>query len=85
MITDVFLDPNRLNICEHMVKTAPCESFKKVPPAGVQDSKGRKRGGDGGKIEWKSCEVNARTGYREQNKFIGQFNMAMSDVISIKG
>ena len=26
-ITDVFLDQNRVNVCEHTVKMEPCESF----------------------------------------------------------
>ena len=41
MITDVFLDQKRVNICEHTVKTAQHESFGKVPPGGLQDRKGR--------------------------------------------
>ena len=41
-IIDVFLDQKRVNVCEHAVKTAPCESFGKVPPEWVRD---RKRGG----------------------------------------
>ena len=36
-----------------------------MPPEGVQDRKG---GGDGGKIEWKSSEVNSRAVSRGQNE-----------------
>ena len=39
MLTDVFLDQKRVNVCENMVKTVPCESFGKVPPDWVQDRK----------------------------------------------
>jgi hypothetical protein len=42
MITDVFLDQKRVNVCEHMVEIAPLESFRKVPQEQVKD---RKRGG----------------------------------------
>jgi hypothetical protein len=65
-----------------MVKTAPCESFGKLPPEGVEDRNG---GGDGGKIEWKLSEVNTRAASRGQNKLIGEFKMAEGNVISIKG
>ena len=47
MITDVFLDQKRVNVCEHTVKTAPCDSFGKVPPEWVRD---RKEGGVEGKL-----------------------------------
>ena len=40
MITDVFLDQKRANVCEHPIKIAPHESFGKVPPYMVQDRKG---------------------------------------------
>ena len=39
----------------------------------------------GGKIEWKSSEVNTRAVSREQNELIGEFKMAEGDVISIRG
>ena len=42
-----------------------------------------KRGGE--KIEWKLPDVNTRTVSRGQNKLIGQFKMAASDAISIRG
>ena len=42
-----------------------------------------KSGGDRGKIEWKSSEVNTRAVSREQNKWIGKFKMAEGNVISI--
>jgi hypothetical protein len=40
MITNVFLDQKRINVCEHMVKTAPHDGFTKMPPEWVQDRKG---------------------------------------------
>ena len=43
------------------------------------------RRGDGGKIEWKSSEVNTRAVSREQNELIGKFKMAAGDVINIRG
>jgi hypothetical protein len=47
MITSVFLNEKRVNVFEHTVNTASCESFGKLPPGwGVQDRKGRS-GGDG--------------------------------------
>ena len=46
-MTDVFLDQNRVNVCEYAVKSAPHESFVKVRPEGVQDRKG---GGMEGKL-----------------------------------
>ena len=58
MITDVLYDEKRVNMCEHMVMLALHESFSKVPPKWLRD---RMEGGsDGGKIEWKSSEVNTR-------------------------
>ena len=59
MITDVFLDQKKVNVCEHTVKMAPHESFGKVPPEGLRDRRGRS-GGDKGKIEWISSKVNTR-------------------------
>ena len=35
MITDIFLNQKRVNICEHTVNTVPRESFGKVPPEGM--------------------------------------------------
>jgi hypothetical protein len=46
---------------------------------------GGRGGGDGGKIEWKSSEVNTRAVSREQNELIGKFKMAADEMISIKG
>ena len=40
MNTDAFLDQKRVNVCEHMVKTAPRESFWKVPPGRGEDLRG---------------------------------------------
>jgi hypothetical protein len=59
-----------------MVKMAPHESFVKVPQERVRDIKGE----DGGKIKWKSSEVNTRTVSRVQNKLIGEFKMAAGEV-----
>ena len=42
------------------------------------------RGGDGGKTEWKSSEVNTRAVSRRQSELIGEFKMAAGDVISIR-
>ena len=33
--TDVFIDQKRVNVCEHMVKMALCESFGKMLPEQV--------------------------------------------------
>ena len=47
---------------------------------------GRERiDGDGGKIEWKSSEVNTRAVSKGQIKLIGKFKMVAGDVISIRG
>ena len=43
------------------------------------------RGGDGGKIEWKSSEVNTRNVSRGQNELIDEFKITAGDVISIGG
>ena len=37
------------------------------------------RGGDGGKIKWKSSEVNTRALSRGQNELIGKLKMAVGD------
>ena len=44
----------------------------------------RKRGGDGGKIEWKLSHVNTRAVSKGQNELIGEFKMAAGDVIGIR-
>ena len=44
-----------VNVCEHLVKMALHDRFRKVPRERVRD---RKNTGDGGKIEWKSSEIN---------------------------
>ena len=44
-----------------------------VPPGGCE------RGGDRGKIKWKSSEVIARAVSRVQNEFINKFKMAAGD------
>jgi hypothetical protein len=43
---------------------------KKCHQSGCKTGRGR-RGGDGGKIEWKSFEVNIRAVSRRQNELIG--------------
>ena len=50
-----------------------------MPPGGYE------RGRDGGKIKWKSSEVNTRAVSRGQNESIGKFKMTAGDVISIRG
>ena len=81
MIIDIFLDQKRVNVCEHTVKMAICESFTKVPPEGCKTGSGE----DAGKIEWKSSEVNNRAVPRGQNELIGELKMAAGDMISIRG
>ena len=82
MITDVFLNQVRVNVCEYSVKMAPHESFLKVPPGGLRD---RKSGGAGGKIKWKLSEVDTWAISRGQNELIGKFKMATGNVICIGG
>ena len=43
----------------------------------------QEEGRDGGKIEWKLSEVDTRAMSRGQNELIGEFKMAVSDVLSI--
>ena len=43
----------------------------------------QKRGRSGGKIEWKSSKVNTRAAYRGQKELIGEFKMAVGDMICI--
>ena len=45
---------------------------------------GARSGGDEGKIEWKSSEVNTRAVSRIQNELIGEFKMVLGDVVSIR-
>ena len=82
MIIDVFLDQKRLYVCEDTVKMVPHESYGELPPEQVQD---RKVGGDEGKFEWKSSELNTRAVPRGQNELIGKFKIAMGDVIIVRG
>ena len=42
MIIDVFLVQKRVNVMEHAVKVAPCNSFGKVLPEDMLDWKGEK-------------------------------------------
>ena len=51
---------------------------------GARQEEGR-NGENGGKIEWKLSEVNARAVSRRQNELIGKFKMAASDMVSIRG
>ena len=50
MITDVLLDQNRVNVCEHMVKMVPRDGFRKVTPEWVRDRMGRRVEGMEGKL-----------------------------------
>ena len=50
---------------------------------GARQERG-KSGGDGGKIELKSAEVNPRAVSRGQNELIGEFKIVVGDVISIR-
>ena len=38
--TVVFLSRKRVNVCEHMTKTASLESLRMVPPGGMDGGKG---------------------------------------------
>ena len=58
--------------------------LEKSHKSGCKSGRGRS-GNNGGKIEWKSSEVNTRAVSRGQNKLIGVFKMAAGDVISIRG
>ena len=40
LITNVFLNQKRINICEPSVKTAPCGTCRKLSPGGLQNKKG---------------------------------------------
>ena len=53
MITDVFLDQKRVNVCEHMVKTAPHNRFGSATKVDARQDEGRS-GVDEGKIVWES-------------------------------
>ena len=82
-ITDVFFDQNRVNVYEH---TAVHDRFRRVPPVGARQE-GERSGGNGGKFEWKSFEVNTNTRAvsRGQNELIGKFKMVAGDLIRIMG
>ena len=47
MIKDVFLNQKKVNVCEHMVKTAPREFRISATRIGARQEE--KSGGDGGK------------------------------------
>ena len=72
MITNVFLNQKRVNICENMVKTVPHEFRISATRMDVRQGE-VKNGGDGRKI----C--------RGQNKLIGKFKLGASDLINIRG
>ena len=61
MITDVFLDQKRANVCEHAVNVTPFDCFGKVSSEWVQDRNAGRSWGNGGKIEWTMifirCEI----------------------------
>ena len=76
MITDVFLNQKRVNVCEHMTKMA---SFFERCHQGVA------RGMDGGKFKRKLSEVNTRAVSRGQNELVAKFKMAAGDMVSIRG
>ena len=54
--------------------------FGKCHQRGCETGGGR----SGGKIEWKLSEVNTRAVSRGQNELIGEFKMAVGDMISIR-
>ena len=56
-------------------------SFQK---SAIRVSTRQERGRSGGKIEWKSSEVNIRTVSRGQNELIGKFKMVAGDVVNIR-
>ena len=64
-----------------MVKTAPCVVMEKCHQSGMRQEGGR----SGGKIEWKSSEINTRAVSRGQNELIGEFKISVDDIISIGG
>ena len=72
--TAVFINQKRSNVCEHTTKMVSLENLWKVPLGGA-------RGMGGGKLS----EVNARTESRRQNKLVGKFKMAASDLVSVRG
>ena len=82
MITDFFLNQKRVNVCEHMVKMASCESFWTVPQ-GVTRGEGGERGVDGRKIKCKLAQVYTRSVFRGQNELIGKFKMVAGDAIRV--
>ena len=57
-----------------LFRSAPCECHQ-----GALRHFGE---GNGGKIEWRSSEINTRTVSRGQDELIGKFKMAAGDVIS---
>jgi hypothetical protein len=40
VIADVFLDQKRVNVCEHTIKMAPRDGFRKVPLEGCKTGRG---------------------------------------------
>ena len=76
MVTDIFLNQKRVNVCEHTTKMASLESFGKVHQG--------LRGMDGGKFKRKLSEVTARAVSRGQNELVGKFKMTVGDIIRIR-
>jgi len=60
MITDVFLDQKRVNVCEHMVKTAPSVDMEKCHQSGCETGRGEEWNE---KIEWIFLKFNLREYY----------------------
>ena len=79
MITDVFLDWKRVNVCEHMINTASVVYSEECQHSGYKMGRGR-NGGDGVKVELKSSQVNTRAVSRGQNDFIIQLITICSDL-----
>ena len=60
------------------------EGFGEVPPERCETERERS-GGNGGKFEWKSPEVNTSAVSRGQYELIGKCKMAAGDVINVRG
>ena len=66
-------------------KSDTAREFFKRTTRGLQERKGGRRGGDGGKFKRRLSEVNTKTVSRRQNELIDKLKIAVGDVISIKG
>ena len=71
-ITDAFLDQNRINVCERVVKWHHMSVSEKC-----HQGFAGKGGEDGGKIKWKLSEVNARAVSWGQDELVGRFKMEL--------